>query len=118
MTLLVRRDGDHGTDTALAQVIADGAGGAHLVGKDHVGPGAGPFTAAGDAQACHDIGEGGRVAGLAGGETEGQGPAAVVGGKVDLRGQSAVGPADGDSSRPPFGSAVGVVRTVAKPRIG
>jgi len=46
-------------------------------------------------QACHHCHEGGRIACLSGGEMQDQRPAAAVGGKVDLRGLSAVGPADG-----------------------
>lgn len=62
VTSLVGRDGDHRPDTALAQVAADRAGGTCLVGHDHVRPGAGSSTAAGNAQACHHFHEGGRVA--------------------------------------------------------
>lgn len=46
-------------------------------------------------QAGHDVGEGGCVTGPTGGEVERQRPAPSVGSEVDLRGQSATGPADG-----------------------
>ncbi|QDD61020.1 LysR family transcriptional regulator [Streptomyces albidoflavus] len=42
-----------------------------------------------------DLGEGRCVTGLSGGEDEREGPAAGIGGEVDLRGQSAAGTADG-----------------------
>ncbi|ANS70670.1 transposase subunit [Streptomyces lincolnensis] len=92
---LVRRDRDHRPDAALAQVFPDRAGRIGLVGKDHVRPGAGSSARPGNAQAGHDVREGGRIPGLPGGEMEGRRPTAVIGGKVDLRGQSAAGAANG-----------------------
>lgn len=92
---LVCGDGDHGPDAALAQVFADGAGGVCLVGEDHVRPGAGSSSPTGDPQAGHELGKGRCVTGLSGGEDEREGPAAGIGGEVDLRGQSAAGTADG-----------------------
>lgn len=49
---------------------------------------------AGSAQVGHDIGEG-RHPRLSGGENERKGPTTVVGGEVDLGGESAAGPVDG-----------------------
>ncbi|BCL32453.1 hypothetical protein GCM10017557_73120 [Streptomyces aurantiacus] len=47
----------------------------------------------GNMQASHDIREGGCVTGLACGENERQRPAAGIGSEMDLRAQSAAGPA-------------------------
>ncbi|WP_420823740.1 transposase family protein [Streptomyces torulosus] len=48
-----------------------------------------------DAQAGQDVGEGGSVAGLSGGEDEGQRSAVAVGDEVNLSAQSTAGPAGG-----------------------
>jgi hypothetical protein len=92
---LIRGDRNDRSDTVLAQVFADGAGGVGLVCRHDVRPGAGPAGAAGNTHACHHVGEGGCITGLSGGQHEGRRSAVRVGGKVDLRGQAAAGPADG-----------------------
>jgi hypothetical protein len=77
------------------QVGADCAGRIGLVRQDHVRSGAGSSSSPGNAQACRDVGEGRCMVGLSCGEDECQGSAVAVGREVDLRGQSAAGPADG-----------------------
>lgn len=97
--LLIGAFRNHRADATSAQVVADRAGGVRLVAQDQVRPGAGPSKRAGNAQAGHDVREGGCVTGLAGGEDERQWSAPAVGREVDLRGQSAAGPADGVIAR-------------------
>lgn len=95
MVPLIRRDGDHRPDAALAQVGADRAGGIRLVGDDYVWPGSEPSATTRYTEAGHDVGEGGCVARLAAGQDEREGTTAAVGSKMDLRGQSVAGAADG-----------------------
>ncbi|GHI86044.1 hypothetical protein Sxan_34080 [Streptomyces xanthophaeus] len=97
---LVVRLRDHGTDLALAEVFADRAGRVPLVGQHGRGPGPGPALRPAHPDGGHDLREGGGVTGLAGSENEREWPAPAVGGEVDLRGQSAAGPAEGMVERP------------------
>lgn len=95
MATLICRHGDHRTDAALAQVVADRAGGMRLVGHDYVRPGSGPSAATRYTEAGHDVHEDGCVARLAAGQDEREGTTAAVGSKMDLRCQSPARPADG-----------------------
>lgn len=92
---LIGRHGDDRPDAAPPEVFTDGPRRIRLVCEDCRWPGPGPSTPSGNAQPRHHVSEGRRVTGLSGGEMEGQGPAVAIGREMDLRGQSATGPADG-----------------------
>ena len=92
---LVGRLRNHPSDAAPTEIVADRPGRVRLVGQDRLRRGPGPADRPRHPPASHDLGECGCVTGLARREDEGEGPAAAVGGEVDLCGQSAAGPSDG-----------------------
>jgi hypothetical protein len=86
---LVARFGDHGLDTASAQVGAVAARGVGRDGRDGRGAGAGSAGRPPDFDLLQDGDEMGAVAGLPGGDDDGQGPAGGVDREMDLRGEAA-----------------------------
>lgn len=76
-------------DVAFEQVGAVAAGGVDLVPGDRAGPGAGTSSGSADPDLLEDRDELRAVRGLPCGQDQGQGPAAAVGGQVDLAGLSA-----------------------------
>lgn len=92
---LVRGLRDDCSDSAPSQVAADRPRGVGLVGQDRVGGDSGPADRSGHSYPVHDLLECRCVTCLAQREDDGEGPAAAVGGEVNLRGQSAAGPSEG-----------------------
>jgi len=87
--------GDHGDDAALAQVSADRAGRVRLVAAEPVRSRSGPARPApGDFEVSHEHREHRRIARLPGPDEHDQRQPAAVDEVMDLRTQSAAGPAD------------------------
>ncbi len=89
---LVGRLRDNRSDSASAQIPADGAGGVRAVGEDHLRSGSGsPRPGSRDPNPGHDRCEGRRVSRLTCGDMQGERPCLAVTGQMDLRAQAAAG---------------------------